>query len=402
MTLGNDAAGPADWLNGTYSVSGGSGFSNAGLAAFNTLTAGGSLTAGIVSLAANAAGVYSETIVLTPMDANAGGYSSILAAQTITVTGTIVAPTGSGNGDVHMVTYDGLHYDFQAVGDYVLTRSTVAGDTFQIQIETASASHAVSVTTEAAAQVGADVVTFGIGRGSVVWIDGAPDLALTAGNPSQQLAGGTLTELSANQFRLTWNGGKSLTVTDMGGYLNNSVSLPAADGPGSMRGLLGSDTGQQNDFQLADGTVLQAPLSAGQILGEFASAWQVTPATSLLGRGPMQFIYQDMGETVMQATEAGQVLSAGAADVLSDADGLGATFLGSLAALTNSAITGFSVKDVIDVTGLNAASASVNYSGGVLRVGDGTQSGAIPLSGNVTGVFHVTADGHGGALIGLA
>ncbi|HMK01227.1 MAG TPA: hypothetical protein VK552_18070, partial [Reyranella sp.] len=29
-----------------------------------------------------------------------------------------------GTGDVHMVTFDGLHYDFQAVGDFVAVRST--------------------------------------------------------------------------------------------------------------------------------------------------------------------------------------------------------------------------------------------------------------------------------------
>ena len=403
LTLGNDATGPADWLNGTYSVSGGTGFSNLGLAAFSTLTAGSSLTADAISLSTATAGVYTETIVLTPTDTNSGGYSSILAAQTIMVTGTIAAPTGSGTGDVHMVTYDGLRYDFQAVGDYVLTRSTVPGDSFQVQIDTvaAPAVNAVSITEEAATQVGADVVTFGVGQSGIVWVDGAPDVALSAANPVQQLSGGQLTEVSPDEFRLTWNSGESLDVTDAGLYLNDSVTLPESDGPGSVQGLLGGDSGQANDFQLADGTVLQKP-GVSQVLGEFANDWQVTPATSLLGNTPMQFIYSDGGQSVLQATAAGQVLNAGAANVLSDAGALGATFLGSLAALTNSAITGFSVKDVIDVTDLNPATASVSFNGGVLQVGDGTHGGAIQLSGNVTGTFHVIADGHGGALIGLA
>ena len=79
--------------------------------------AGGSLDAGGVSLATSRLGTYSETIVLTPTDSNADGFSEVMAAQTVTVTGTVV-PTGVAQGDVHIVTYDGLHYDFQADGSY--------------------------------------------------------------------------------------------------------------------------------------------------------------------------------------------------------------------------------------------------------------------------------------------
>ena len=45
-----------------------------------------------------------------------------------------IIPGGSGNGDVHITTYDGLHYDFQAAGEFVLAQSTAAGDSFQVQI----------------------------------------------------------------------------------------------------------------------------------------------------------------------------------------------------------------------------------------------------------------------------
>ena len=406
LDLGNDATGPADWLNGTWSVSGASAFANAGLAAFSDLNAGGSLTADNILLSTGQLGVFSETITLTPTDANSGGYNGALAQRNITVTGTIVAPTGSGTGDVHMVTFDGLHYDFQAVGDYVLTRSTAPGNSFQIQIETAAdpSIAAVSLTTEAAARVGSDVVTFGIGQSGVVWVDGAPDTALSVGSP-QQLSGGVLRELSSTEFRVSWSTGETLTVTDAVTCLNDEVSLPANDGAGSVQGLLGSDSGQANDFQLANGTVLRQPLSASEITGEFASAWQVTPTGSLLGNTPMQFIYEQGGQSVLQATAAGQVLSAGAADVLSDTDGLGATFQGSLAALTNEVIAGFSVRDVIDVSDLKSAAASVLYTGsgsaGALQLSDGMHGGEIQLTGNLSGSIHVTSDGHGGSLIAL-
>jgi hypothetical protein len=302
---------------------------------------------------------------------------------------------------VHMVTFDGLHYNFQAVGDYVLTRSTVPDDTFQIQIETApyAPNHDTSVTMEVAAQVGSDVVTFGLGQ---VGVDGAPDTGLNPRDPVQDLAGGQLRELSPTEFRLTWASGEALTVTDSGPYLNTSVTLPATAAPGSVQGLLGGDSGQANDFQLADGSVIPQPLSGAELLGAFASAWQ---SDSLLtGVSPMQFIYTDgtSGQTVAQATAAGQVLNAGAADVLSDTGGFGVTFLGSLAQLANETITGFSAKDVIDVSGLNSATAIASYAGGVLTVSDGTQAGGIQLSGQVNGGFTVRSDNHGGSLIAMS
>ncbi len=404
LILGNNAVGPADWLNGTFAASGSGAFSNSGLAAFNTLTAGGSLSVGGVSLSTSQAGVFSETITLSPTDANAGGFDDPLAARTITVTGTIVAPTGTAGGDVHMVTFDGLHYDFQAVGEYVLTRSTAPDSSFQIQIRTAALPtlDAVSVTTEAAAQVGQDVVTFAVGRGDIVWVDGAPDVALNASNPVQDLAGGQLTRLSSTEFRLTWNTGEALTVGDDGPYLNDSVSLPAQDGAGSIQGLLGSNSGQQDDFQRADGSVIAQPLSNDQIMGELADAWR---GNSLLGDTPsMHFIYGDGGQTVTQATASEQTLSG--TGILSDMDGLGAIFQGTLAALVNEAIIGFSGKDAIDVTDLNSATASVSYNGsataGILTVSDGIHNGMMSLSGQVSAAgFHVTSDQHGGSLIVL-
>jgi hypothetical protein len=102
------------------------------------------------------------------------------------------------------------------------------------------------------------------------------------------------------------------------------------------------------------------------------------------------------------------VLSAASgAGVLSDAGGLGATFQGMLAEFANELIAGFSTKDVIDITDLNSATASVSYAGsgsaGVLYLTDGTQSGELYLSGHLTnGTFHVASDAHGGARIAFS
>jgi len=424
----NDVAGPADWLSGTLAVSGSGQFNNAGFGAFGTIGAGGSVAAGGVTLATNQLGMFSEMIVLTPMDSNADGFSEMLAAQTVTVVGTIT-PIGTANGDVHMVTYDGLHYDFQADGDFVLTRSTAPGNDFQIQIATApdAANNAVSYTTEAAAQVGADCVTFAIARASTVWVDGTPDTALSAADPVQTLDGGQLRELSSNSFQLTWASGEVLTITDQGSHLDSSVLLGAANGPGSVQGLLGGDSGQASDFQLPDGSIIAQPLSGSELYGAFADAWSVTPTDSLLdapatigGSDPpgaplaigatqartMQFIYADAGgQTVLQADAPGQVLSATAgADVLSDAGGFGVIFQGTLADFANALISGASTKDLIDITDLDSATVTTSHAGsasaGVLYLTDGAQNGELYLAGQLAGgSFHVASDGHGGTQI---
>src|SRR5262249_14876994 len=111
------------------------------------------------------------------------------------------------------------------------------------------------------------------------FIDGVADTTLQVG-VAQSLVGGSLAELSAGVYQLTWSTGQQLTITDQGGYLDWTVALGPHDGPGSVRGLLGSNSGPGTDFQLPNGTLLGQP-SADQLLGEFAEAWRVPADASL-------------------------------------------------------------------------------------------------------------------------
>lgn len=186
---------------------------------------------------------------------------------------------GSGLGDVHMVTFQGRAYDFQAVGRFTLVQSVAAASAFDIEIETSAFGAMASVTTGIAAQVGANAVRFDL-DGSV-WINGAISHGVTSPGQTLALDGGTLTRTGQTTYRLDWSGGESLAVSNQGAYFDEIVSLGPKDGPNTVKGLLGSNTSRATDIALADGTVLEAP-SEADLLGRYAQSWSLPQSGALL------------------------------------------------------------------------------------------------------------------------
>ncbi|HVV92957.1 MAG TPA: VWD domain-containing protein, partial [Hyphomicrobiales bacterium] len=192
-------------------------------------------------------------------------------------------------GDVHMTTLDGTAYNFQAVGEFVLSESTKAGNSFEVQarMQPWAQGTGVSVMTEIAAKVGSDRVTFDIGRANTVWVDGKA-AKLDLNHPVVELDGGAVAEVAPNSYLVTWKTGETIAVTDSGTYLNVTTLLGTGDGPNSVKGLLGPADGAAHAFELADGTVLNQPLTAAELYGEFANSWRVTNKTSLFDYGKGQ------------------------------------------------------------------------------------------------------------------
>jgi hypothetical protein len=81
-------------------------------------------------------------------------------------------------GDPHFTTYAGIHYDYQGIGNFLLTRSTV--DEFDVEVRTRPFydGAAVTIMSEAAATLCNHRVNFDIDRasagGGFVWLDGSP------------------------------------------------------------------------------------------------------------------------------------------------------------------------------------------------------------------------------------
>ncbi len=187
-------------------------------------------------------------------------------------------------GDPHLVSLDGLGYSFQSVGEYVLTKSTVSGDPFEIQVRFVPYVAGATVVQQTATRVGSDRLTFDATRSDTVRVNGLT--ADFSGGPLQ-LDGGVLFRDAPGQWRVVYDGGETLTVDRLFlPYLTISFSPGSARTGDSLQGLWGDFDGDRtNDFQLADGTVLQRPLGQNTLYGVFANAWRVTDATSLLDYG---------------------------------------------------------------------------------------------------------------------
>ncbi|WP_245295634.1 Ig-like domain-containing protein [Rhizobium rhizosphaerae] len=271
---------------------------------------------------------------------------------------------GSGLGDVHMKTFQGLSYDFQAVGRFTMVRSVAASNPFDIQIETKSWGDLASVTDKIAAQIGGNAVRFEL-DGSI-FVNGAVDQSLSSDGKVLHLDGGAITRLSAESYRVDWSSGESLSVTNQGVWFDEVASLGPSDGPGSVEGLLGSNTSRATDIALADGTVLEHPTEA-DLLGRYAESWSLPKGGSLLENGgTLPIAFSDRGKA--------------------DAP--------------------FNGRSSIDLANFVAERTTLAFEAdrsgafGTLTVASGQQQTALILMGQYAATnFHAGNDGHGGVTI---
>jgi hypothetical protein len=186
-----------------------------------------------------------------------------------------------GGGDPHLVSLDGLAYDFHAVGEFVLLESVLGAPiSVQIRTEPVPGSDVASLISAIATDMDGHRIVFDAKHASPLTVDGV-SLNIPLAPGYQDLGAGRI-YFDGNLYTLEYGSGDSLTIDVENGFINYGF-LPADDREaGSFHGLLGNfDENLDNEFALADGTQLGAKLSPEQLYGIYADSWRVTELNTL-------------------------------------------------------------------------------------------------------------------------
>ncbi|MFZ0546345.1 MAG: VWD domain-containing protein [Candidatus Promineifilaceae bacterium] len=180
-------------------------------------------------------------------------------------------------GDTHLTTFDGLLYDFQASGDFILAQ--VEPD-FVVQTRQVSGAPTwpdASVNSAVATQMGKTQVAVCLGD-RPLRVDGTPT-PLEDGD-----------SLSLPDGVAVWRTGSVYVIVDQYGYsvraeikttwMNVSVGL--GQWPVEVHGLLANADGNVKQIEARDGTVLETPFSFEELYNPYADSWRVPPEESLL------------------------------------------------------------------------------------------------------------------------
>ena len=195
---------------------------------------------------------------------------------------------GTSWGDTHLVTLDGLAYNFQVVGEYTLVRSTKDDFLVQVRQVPVLGPKVASVNQAVATRIGGQRVTFTMLNGAAVMrVDGKVISGELAKLKAGSLTGGTTAYGGTHQ--LTWPDGSVVRVEQLGRYALNVKVTPAASRRGSLEGLLGNfDGSPDNDLIGKSNVKLGRSFTRDDINGSLAEAWRVSQATSLFDYEPGQ------------------------------------------------------------------------------------------------------------------
>ena len=259
-------------------------------------------------------------------------------------------PGGSGRkeadvwGDPHLVTFDGARWDFQAVGEFIATMGTEAGDDFEIQVRFTAFGNSSSISSLGAIATEIDGHTVEVYRDDQIpdggtinlLIDGVPTAIDPYAGPIS-VGSGEVWFDGTNGYRIIYPSGEQIMVKSFGSYMNMCVFTDDTVHPdGTTIGLLGNGDGDSgNEIVLPDGTVLENP-SFQTIYGAYADAWRINDADSFFtyetGMGTADFTDTSFPRGVVQISDFPQE-AIDAATAIVDAQGISNPFLRDAAIL---------------------------------------------------------------------
>jgi RHS repeat-associated protein len=190
--------------------------------------------------------------------------------------------SGNGHGDPHLDSITGLHFDFQAAGEFLI--ATSHDGTYVIQARQQPLGTRVAVNTAIAANVDADRVGVYAREPSFILVNGSPvnDLDI-----EKRLPHGGLLQRHGGTVNIRWRSGGSLAVTRVFDSLNYSFRPSAAEAP-KLSGLLGRGDGSWYRVTGRDGSMISTsdPDFAGKLYEAVGNSWRIKQSESLFHYWP--------------------------------------------------------------------------------------------------------------------
>jgi hypothetical protein len=221
------------------------------------------------------------TLVNTTTAASTAKWPSLIFTETDAPGATQVFCAGAQTvGDTHITTFDGLYYDFQASGDFVLLQAP------DFTVHTRQASGAptwpdAAVNKGIAVQMGTTVVEVDVEPNQLLIDHKLTSLA--SGKPLL-LPTGVQVTLRGGAYDITDNNGNSVSASQNSNgsmsWIDVIVGLGTSPLP-SAKGLLGNPTGNAHELFAANGTLLSEPVSFADLYQMYGDSWRVPAGKSL-------------------------------------------------------------------------------------------------------------------------
>jgi hypothetical protein len=227
---------------------------------------------------------------------------------------------GRSYGDPHINTYDGFHYSFQTLGEYILSRSGDGAFEVQTRQGRVSGRDNLSLNTALAMNVCGDRVGLylrdrPVQTGTPLWIDGVPTPFETDTIPLP--SGGEVQQVGSGDYAIIWPSGDQVRVNSIswsGDTFYNVTTILSRRHSGNLRGLLANFNGNPNDdltgrdgrtmpvrstYSVATNALDRALPAAipiqtvedayfSELYRQFGDSWRVRPEESLFDYGPGQ------------------------------------------------------------------------------------------------------------------
>jgi hypothetical protein len=186
-------------------------------------------------------------------------------------------------GDTHLGTFQGLLYDFQATGDFVLAQIDNEFVVHARQVKRADRWPDASVNQAVAARFGKHRVAICPRDGSPLVVDG--QRAELGDGKAMPLHGQASVRRRGNVYLVQSPQGHSLRAEINDGWINATIGM--GRWPAPVQGLLASvradkDDSRNHQLRGRDGAPLATPLDFKQLYGAYAEGWRVGEGDELL------------------------------------------------------------------------------------------------------------------------